>query len=52
MARYTDRPRRNISAQHKNIENGAILGIVALYDKSISVGDIKASIDGHYGKST
>ncbi len=35
-----------------DIENGAVLGIVALYDKSVSVADIKASIDDHYGKST
>lgn len=35
-----------------DIENGAALGIVAHYDKSVSVGDIKASIDDHYGKST
>jgi hypothetical protein len=35
-----------------DIENGAVLGIVAHYDKSVSVGDIKASIDDHYGKST
>ena len=35
-----------------DIENGAVLGIVAHYEKSVSVGDIKASIDGHYGKST
>jgi hypothetical protein len=35
-----------------DVENGAVLGIVAHYDKAVSVGDIKASIDGHYGKST
>jgi hypothetical protein len=35
-----------------DVENGALLGIVAHYDKSISVEDIKASIDDHYGKST
>jgi hypothetical protein len=35
-----------------DIENGAVLGIKTLYDKSVSVGDIKASIDDHYGKST
>jgi hypothetical protein len=35
-----------------DIENGAVLGIVAHYDKSVSANDIKASIDGHYGKST
>jgi hypothetical protein len=35
-----------------DIENGAVLGIDAHYDKSVSVGDIKAAIDGHYGKST
>jgi hypothetical protein len=35
-----------------DIENDAVLGIVAHYDKSVSVGDIKASIDDHYGKST
>jgi hypothetical protein len=35
-----------------DIENGAVLGIVAHYDKSVSVGDIKASIDDHFGKST
>ena|SRR5256885_7243283 len=35
-----------------DIENGAVLGITALYDKSISVADLKASIDGHFGKST
>ena len=35
-----------------DIENGAVLGIVAHYDNSVSVGDIKASIDDHYGKST
>jgi hypothetical protein len=35
-----------------DIENGAVLGVEAHYDKSVSMGDIKASIDGHYGKST
>jgi hypothetical protein len=35
-----------------DIENGSVLGIVAHYDKSVSVDDIKASIDAHYGKST
>jgi len=35
-----------------DIENGAVLGVVAHYDKSVSVGDIKTSIDDHYGKST
>jgi len=35
-----------------DIDNGAVLGIVAHYDKSVSVGDIKELIDNHYGKST
>jgi hypothetical protein len=35
-----------------DVENGAVLGIVAHYDKSVSAGDIKALIDDHYGKST
>jgi hypothetical protein len=35
-----------------DIKNGALLGIEAHYEKSVSVGDIKAAIDGHYGKST
>ena len=35
-----------------DIENGAVLGIEAHYDKSVSMSDIKASIDDHYGKST
>lgn len=35
-----------------DIESGAVLGIVAHYDKSVSMGDIKASIDSHYGKFT
>lgn len=35
-----------------DIENGAVLGIAAHYDKAVSMGDVKASIDDHYGKST
>jgi hypothetical protein len=35
-----------------DIENGAVLGIVAHYDKSVSMNEIKASIDSHFGKST
>jgi hypothetical protein len=35
-----------------DVDNGAVLGIVAQYDKAVSMSDIKASIDGHYGKST
>jgi hypothetical protein len=35
-----------------DIENGAVLGIVAHYDKSVSMSDVKATIDDHYGKST
>ena len=35
-----------------DIENGAVLGIVAHYEKSLSIGQIKSSIDDHYGKST
>ena len=35
-----------------DVDNGAALGILAHYDKSVSMSDIKASIDGHYGKST
>jgi hypothetical protein len=35
-----------------DIKNGAVLGMAVHYDKAISIGDIKASIDDHYGKST
>lgn len=35
-----------------DIQDGAVLGIVAHYDKSVSMSDLKARIDDHYGKST
>ena len=33
-----------------DIEEKGVLGIVARYDKSTSIDDIRASIDDHYGK--
>jgi hypothetical protein len=35
-----------------DIKDGAVLGIMAHYDKSVSVDDIKTAIDDHFGKST
>lgn len=37
-------------ASHHGHESKLPLGITALYDKSISLGDIRAAIDEHYGK--
>lgn len=35
-----------------DIEDGAVMGVIAHYDKSISVNSIRSSIDSRYGKST
>lgn len=48
----TDAPATYPHSISIDIEDGGVLGIVAHYDKSVSVDDIKASIDDHFGKST
>jgi hypothetical protein len=35
-----------------DLDNNSISGMVALYDKSISIDDLKAAIDNHYSKWT